>query len=383
MKAVKNVIPMPGKGAGKGGKKTVQCRQDEVEAVPFGSGDWKVSDVPGLILRAGARSKTWRLQRRIQGKLVTRVLGEMSAAEARRLAMKEWAKLKPKPAGGIPTLEEAWRRYCEDKDLRPTTKQGYLQMLGYMPEYWRKRDLRAIGEDRLGMRSLFESMKRNRGPMLAAYTFRTLRAVYNWWRRVMIDLPENPVSVVDIPPTPSRDWAMDEEALRRWWAKVQNMRPARKTVYLVMLLTGCRVGSALGMRWEDVDFARGIVRFSTSKTKPYSVPMSGWLERWLREYQKDAVPSEWVFPSPYKPGEPMASQIKEPGLPGPHALRHTARTALAQLGCPIETAKTLLGHALSGSVSEKYVTAAMLVEPARPWAEKMAERYAQILGWEN
>jgi hypothetical protein len=47
------VIPMPGAAAQPGRRKTIPCRQAEVDAVPLGTGDWTIADVPGLILRAG------------------------------------------------------------------------------------------------------------------------------------------------------------------------------------------------------------------------------------------------------------------------------------------------------------------------------------------
>lgn len=378
------VIRMPGAApAAAEGRKSIPPIQAAVDALPLNSGTWRVEGSMGLYVRCRAKSKSFLVQRKVAGKLVQKVIGQVSLAEARRRAQAIWRELRPEPEGGVPTLEEAWRRYVEDKHLRPSTRAGYLQMLGYVPESWRRRDLRQIGEDRIGVRRLFDTLKRERGAGLAGYTYRVFRAVYAWWRRVLPELPENPAAVVELPPVPSRDWAMDAAALRRWWARVQAMRPARKMLHLLMLLTGCRVGSALRLRWSDIDFERRIIHFSHTKTRPYSVPMSGWLEHWLRRYQDDAAPSEWVFPSPYRVDQPMASQVKEKGIPSPHALRHTARTVLAELGCPIETAKVLLGHSLQSSVSEKYITPSLLAEPARPWAEKLAERYAEILGWER
>lgn len=69
------VIPLPRPG---GKPKTVRALQAAIDALPPGSGDWRVEGVIGLSVRVGPHSKSFRLQRRIGGRLVVRVLGPMS-----------------------------------------------------------------------------------------------------------------------------------------------------------------------------------------------------------------------------------------------------------------------------------------------------------------
>jgi hypothetical protein len=106
-------------------RKSVPARQSAIDSLPLGSGDWTVDGVPGLVIRCGAKTKSFRLQRRVNGKLAQRVLGEMSLAAARRLAMRTWAQLKPAPPDGRMTLGEAWARYLEEKPLAEKTRQLY------------------------------------------------------------------------------------------------------------------------------------------------------------------------------------------------------------------------------------------------------------------
>jgi hypothetical protein len=84
-------MPLPRQENSSRGRKSVPARQSAIDSLPLGSGDWTVDGVPGLVIRCGARTKSFRLQRRVNGKLAQRVLGEMSLAAARRLAMKTWA----------------------------------------------------------------------------------------------------------------------------------------------------------------------------------------------------------------------------------------------------------------------------------------------------
>ena len=377
------VIPMAGPAA-QPGKKTIPCRQAEVDAVPLDSGDWTISDVPGLILRAGATKKTWRVQRRVNGRLVTKVLGELTAAAARRRATLIWQRLRPAPPEGKMTLDEAWRRYMDERPLAATTRRLFEYNLKKYLAEWRGRSLEQIGQDRAGVRSLYLTLSRKHGLALASQVLRQFRAVYRYWARVHLDLPPSPTDAVDIMPTKPRDWALDPEQLRAWWRAVQALKPLKQVLWQVMLLTGARRGSVEALRWRDVDIDRGLLHFSTAKGgRVYSVPACKRLVELLRAWRDQCPPNpEWVFESPQKPGRHVvAARDDRRGVVSAHHLRHTYRTTLAQLGCPPDSARLLLGHSLSGDVSRGYITAGLVVESLRPWSEAVAAHYSKVLGW--
>lgn len=56
------VVRMPGPAGPR--KKVVAATRAAVDALPRASGEWKVQGVPGLLVRCGARQKTYRLVRR-------------------------------------------------------------------------------------------------------------------------------------------------------------------------------------------------------------------------------------------------------------------------------------------------------------------------------
>jgi integrase len=376
------VIPMP--GLAQPTRKTIPCRQAEVDAVPLGSGDWTIADVPGLVLRAGTVKKTWRVQRRVNGRLVTKVLGELTAAAARRQASLIWQRLKPPAPDGKLTLGEAWQRYLEEKPLAPGTRRLYEYTRGKYLEEWQGRSLEQIGQDRAGVRALYLMLARKHGKALASLVLRQFRAVYNYHRRVNPELPECPTIAVDIAPVKPRDWALSDEELRAWWAGVQRLRPLKQVLWQVMLLTGTRRGSVEALRWRDVDLDRGLLHFSTAKAgRTYSVPTCARLIELLRWWRDQCPPdAEWVFESPQKPGRHVvAARDDRRGVVSAHHLRHTYRTVLAQLGCPPDSARLLLGHSLSGDVSRGYITPGLVVESLRPWSEAVAEKYREVLGW--
>lgn len=381
-----NVLTMPAAAPEDKRRKTVRCRQEDIDALPYGSGDWSVEDVPGLILRCGAKEKSFRLQRRIHGRLVKVVLGPMSAAEARRQAMKHWAALKPRPAEGRMTLRQAFDAYLAEKPLAKTTCKLYRYTFERYFSLWAERALEDIGRARLEVRAHYHHLRRRHGKALASMATRMFRAVYNYARRGCPDLPPCPTEAVDIDLARPRDWALSPEELRAWWTAVQKLNRLKQTFWLTVLLTGARRGSVEALRWRDVNLDAGRIHFSTAKAgRTYAIPACRRLVGLLRAWREDCPPTEagWVFPSPQKPeAHIVAARDDKRGVASAHHLRHTYRTMLAELGATPDQARLLLGHSLSGDVSRGYITPHLLVESLRPLAEAVAEKYAAILGWE-
>ena len=58
--------------------KTVEANQKAIDELPLNSGSWRVRGVPGLYVRARRVSKSFMLVRRVRGKLVQRIIGQMT-----------------------------------------------------------------------------------------------------------------------------------------------------------------------------------------------------------------------------------------------------------------------------------------------------------------
>jgi integrase len=228
-------------------------------------------------------------------------------------------------------------------------------------------------------------VQRKHGAATAALLIRTYRAIHNWHRKVLPDLDESPTVACETPRVKPRDWALSDEELRAWWARVRELPAVKRVWYLTALMTGARAGSVTALRWEDVDLERRIVRFRVVKgDRPYVIPLADRLAGILSEYrEKDWIPNaeNWVFPSPLRRGRPLFPQVKTRGIAPPHSLRHTMRTRLAEAGAPPDLARVALGHSLGQNVSERYITASLLTEAVRPLLNAVAEKYAAIFGW--
>jgi integrase len=377
--------------------KTVQANQKAIDELPYNSGTWRIAGVPGLYLRCWAHTKSFVVQRRVQGKLIKEVLGELSMKRAREKAMKTWSALKPKPRPDeVVTLGAAVERYLEEKPLAAKTAHGYRYNLDHYLKDWKDRGLHDVGNDRAGFRYLQRQIRRLHGPSTSNGVIRLVSAVYRWQRRVDPTLPEPPTTAVQVEAIPARDWAYSPDELKAWWSAtkkektgevvklgVSTLGPIKRMWWITALFTGARKGSIEALKWSDVDLDKKVIRFKVTKgDKPYSVPMADKLAELLTAYKAsgEVPPSEWLFPSNVREGEHIIGVKNDKEGAGPaHRLRHTFRTTLAELGASDDWARMLLGHSMGGNVSRGYITSSLVVESLRPMANAVVEHYLKIV----
>jgi len=367
--------------------KTVAANQKAVDALPLNSGTWRVDGVPGLYVRCRAATKSFFVQRKVDGRVGKETIGPVALKEAKRRAMRSWAAMKPRPPrGDQATLEEAFEDYLRQKPLAEKTKEIYRYVYGRHLSHWSSRTLFDIGHDRAGVRRLQARVSTEHGAATSNQVVRLLSAVYRWQRKVDPELPEPPTVAAQIHRIPARDWALSPDELRTWWAGVQRLGAVKKMWWITALLTGARKRSVESLRWEDVDLEKKTLQFSVAKgDRPYVVPISDRLAALMSEYRDsgEMPPSEWIFPSNQRLGRHIVGvRDDKKGIPGPHHLRHTFRTTLAELGASPDQARLLLGHSLGSDVSRGYITAPLVVESLRPWTNAVARHYEEILGEE-
>ena len=362
--------------------KRLPANQATVDALAFDTGTWRIEGVPGLYLRSRARSKSFYIQRRVKGELAKRTIGAVSLKEARAEAMRVWSALKPPPAGGRKTFEQAFQEYLEQKDLADKTVSIYRYNAERHLASWKAAALQDIGEDPGSVRALYHRLRQKHGEATGAQVIRLLSAVYRYARRVDRSLPESPTLAVDLPQLPARDWALSPEALKAWWQAVKSLNPVKRAWWATTLLTGSRRASVEALQWPDLDFGKKTIQFRVTKRKPYTIPMADRLAGILAHYRDsgEVPPGRWVFPSPMKPDCHLSCvRDDKRGVVSAHHLRHSLRNQLVELGATPDQAKLLMGHALTGSVSERYITTGLVTESLRPMVNAVAERYAAIL----
>jgi integrase len=345
-----------------------------------------VANVPGLLVWIGKHKRSYRLVRRIGGKLKKVTLEATTLSAARRESARVWHQLKPSSSSRVPTLKEAVEQYIASRRLAPSTVTLYqrISRLHLLPVLGQRR-LDSLSANRAELLAHFARIEREIGRGAAFVASSVFNAIYSWQARVH-DLPPNPLRSYQKPKITSRDWSFTPELLQRWWQEVKEMPPVRRTFLLCGLLTGARCGSLLHLRWSDIDFDKGTISFRITKRSPYVVPMSDRLRSILLKYRDQGWPENpdgLLFPTLAVPGKPKVSLRHANPIRGIHSLRHTFRSYLAKLGTPTEIAMALCGHSFGSAVTFGYVTTSVLLEPARAYSNKLAEEFARICGFDD
>jgi integrase len=144
------------------------------------------------------------------------------------------------------------------------------------------------------------------------------------------------------------------DALRRVEAGEKNGAKRNGVVDAVRLLvlTGCRRGEILGLRWEWIDWERRAVRLPDSKTGRKTVQLNPPALEILDARREAAGDTPWVFPSATTPG-PLReikrawSKIRDDAKLEDvriHDLRHSFAAVGAGSGLSLPLIGALLGH---------------------------------------
>jgi integrase len=152
----------------------------------------------------------------------------------------------------------------------------------------------------------------------------------------------------------------------------------------LLLFTGCRLSEVLNLRWDQVDFERGIITLRETKAgRPQVVVMNAPARQVLKQLPK-ANGSEWVLPSAANASRPLsksaienawqrirsAANLADVRL---HDLRHTVGSHAGQSGANAFLVRDLLRHK-DLSMTGRYVNRAD--DPVRTLSEMVGEQIA-------
>ena len=203
------------------------------------------------------------------------------------------------------------------------------------------------------------------------YTVRNVRNLLSRILRSAVEwgyLQRNPVAGAKLAPRPlgTKRRFLSAEEIRKLAAA---LKEPYRSMMLVAVLTGLSRGELFALRWEVIDFEKGLLHvreavyegtFGTPKTRNRvrRVPLSKFALEVLQRHQARALrtgPLDLVFAcrngTPIRPDnvlkrviQPACEELKIPRI-GWHAFRHTHATLLSELGEPIKVAQAILGHA--------------------------------------
>jgi integrase len=149
---------------------------------------------------------------------------------------------------------------------------------------------------------------------------------------------------------------------------IASLKEPVRTLVLVAVLTGLRIGELLALRWKHLDLLLGRIqvretvsegKFGTPKTKSSrrDVPISDTVREALlvqRSRSRQTGADDLIFTTPKQtplnPKNLLRRQLRpacvalELPLVSWHSFRHTHATLLGEVGESLKTAQALLGH---------------------------------------
>lgn len=153
-----------------------------------------------------------------------------------------------------------------------------------------------------------------------------------------------------IPPAPAhKDRYLTKQELKQLLGG--SIEPHIRLFIIMGLCTAARKTAILQLKWEQVDFKRGIINFGNSnKYKGKAqVPINTTLEKALKEHY-EARTCEHVIEYGSQPIKDVkrgfTAAVKRAGLEDvtPHVLRHTAAVWMAENRVPMSEISQYLGH---------------------------------------
>ena len=359
---------------------------------------WWDRDLPGFGVRVySSGTRVYLVQGRGPGGSKRMTLGRhgvISADEARRRGAEMLTRIRAgaEPGSGPdakagPTVADLAERYLrEHVELRckPATVKGYRQVINrnVLPALGK---LPVAGIGRVHVAEMHYRLRKT--PVTANEAVGALSRMLNraeaWG---LVPPGSNPCRLVRKYQTRRLERFLTEEEFRRLGETLDALRmeggiPVHAAAALrLLMLTGCRCGEIVGLRWEDVALERNEIRLRDSKTGPRTVPLSPAAARVLAELPRLAD-NPWVVVGG-KAGSQLTHihyywyRVRErAGLDDLriHDLRHSFASRALALGESLPMIGKLLGHT-------KIQTTARYAHLARDSVRESAGRVAASIG---
>ena len=246
-------------------------------------------------------------------------------------------------------VEGEWK-HAHFARYKPSTKKGHRSLLAsqLLPEFG------SVPLDRIAptrVRRWFDAYSRT-APGNANHSLDVLRQIMNFAiARGHADA--NPTAGIQPNRRPKLTRLLSREEIARLHRVLDGQAGRRNRqqaeVIRLLLLTGCRRGEIVRLRWSEVQ--GDMLMLADSKTGPRKVPLNSQARRILERQPRGE--SLFVFPSPRDPSQPRHPDLglwyrvrKEADLEDVrlHDLRHTVASHAVMNGVPVPVVSRLLGH---------------------------------------
>ena len=300
-----------------------------------------------LLLDMGGRSKRVSLG----------PVGVKSLEDIRRQCHARRANPKPEeetaPARPVPLFRDfvtgPWQEAHFD-GYKPSTRKGIrYQLAGQLLPAFGSKPLDRITE--AGIRRWFDRYSRT-APGNANHVLARLRQMLNF-AVACGHIESNPAQGIAFNRRPKLTRFLSREEIARLHrvldAQTRKDSGPQADIIRLLLLTGCRQGEIVNLRWAEVH--GDMLSLGDSKTGARTVPLNSQARRVLDRQPRTGSP--FVFPSPRDPTRPRSRELalwtrvrREAGIEDVrlHDLRHTMASHAVMNGVPVPVVSRLLGH---------------------------------------
>jgi len=284
-----------------------------------------------------------------------------------------------------PRLVMTVKGYVEDHYIpefvskrKPSMRRAYLQILKahVLPT------LGAMEFDQVTRRDVQLLINRLHGQAKARHTCDNVRTVIrSLFRQAIRDeyITANPATLIQMPQAdPRMPRAVPSAA--KMQAVLDSLEEPYRTLAWFVLVTGCRIGEALGLKWGAINFDDKLVWFLTASyageehmTKGHRSKKPLYLTeaeisrlKQLKSLSPSSTENDLVFAHPEHPDRPTTEQnALRCGLKKAaekigihltwHQLRHWSGTMLYRAGVPIKVIQNRLGHSRWQTTADWYI----------------------------
>lgn len=365
-------------------KRRIELTDRIVDAIPFASKGTRFyfdASLIGLAVRATRGSKTFIVQGRLNGRTKRISIGKcgiFSIEQAREIARQHLnlmahgidpIQVRRNHIAKSVTLREVFDEYLITRHLKPSTVQGYRNVMDVCFRDWKPLAVTSITKDMVEVR--FRKLSEHKAQ--ANKAMRVLRALLTFAAAKYEDAHGRPI--ISVNPVsrlsqlrawhriPRRQNTIRIDQLSAWYHAVMRLENTTIRDYLLVLLfTGLRKSEAANLLWEGVDLVGRTLTIPGDETKnhrPHMLPLTDFLYDLLAKRPRQI---EYVFPNRELTGplnDPRKSMYivaKDSGVRfGLHDLRRTFITIAECLDIQYYALKRLLNHHDASDVTSGYI----------------------------
>ena len=163
----------------------------------------------------------------------------------------------------------------------------------------------------------------------------------------------NPLQNAEAPGSETaRDRVLTDAELVKVWNAAEQLPPAYRDAFRLLILTGARKQEISALRWDEYKNGEIVLEGDRTKTsKPHIIPLSSPARSIMDDVERRHDHPTYAFPTEWRSAitnwaKPKVKLDKISGVTGwtIHDLRRTVATGLQRLGVPLPVTEAVLGH---------------------------------------